>query len=47
MACSDARAGPDGALLEARAHVAARHRWRAWEALPWLLALAAWTPRKT
>jgi branched-chain amino acid transport system permease protein len=43
MACSDERAGPDRAsALAARAGVAARHRWRAAEALPWLIALGAY-----
>ena len=42
MACSDTRTGPEDALLDGRARVAARHRWRVWEALPWLLALGAW-----
>jgi branched-chain amino acid transport system permease protein len=43
MACSDERSGPDhGAARAARAEVGARHRWRAWEALPWLLALGAY-----
>ena len=42
MACSDAGSGPEGALTRAaRASIVARHRWRAWEALPWLLALGA------
>ena len=42
MACSDAGSGPEGALRRAvRASVVARHRWRAWEALPWLLGLGA------
>ena len=42
MACSDAGSGPEGALARAaRASIVARHRWRAWEALPWLLALGA------
>jgi branched-chain amino acid transport system permease protein len=43
MACSDAGTGPeDASALAARASVAARHCWRAWEALPWLLALGAY-----
>ena len=43
MACSDERAARGRELtLAARAAVAARHRWRAWEALPWLLALGAY-----
>ena len=29
-------------LAAARATVAARHRWRPWEALPWLLAIGAY-----
>src|SRR5262245_34439474 len=42
MACSDADTGPEGTgARAARASVVARHRWRAWEALPWLLALGA------
>jgi branched-chain amino acid transport system permease protein len=42
MACSDAGSGPEAAVARAaRASVGARHRWRAWEALPWLLALGA------
>jgi branched-chain amino acid transport system permease protein len=43
MACSDELTGPDGAVaLDARTIVVARHRWRAWEALPWLIALGAY-----
>src|SRR5690606_40726091 len=43
MACSDAPAGPEAVLAtDARARVGARHRWRALEALPWLLAIAAY-----
>jgi branched-chain amino acid transport system permease protein len=43
MACSDARTAPEGAgAAEARATVAARHRWRLSEALPWLLAVGAY-----
>jgi branched-chain amino acid transport system permease protein len=44
MACSDAPHAPDGStdLAAARASVAARHRWRPWEALPWLLAIGAY-----
>jgi branched-chain amino acid transport system permease protein len=43
MACSDERTAPDAGLaLAARASVAARHRWRPWEALPWVLALGAY-----
>jgi branched-chain amino acid transport system permease protein len=41
MACSDARAAPDRAAA-VRASVAARHLWRAWETLPWLLAIGAY-----
>jgi branched-chain amino acid transport system permease protein len=41
MACSDAPHAPERAadLAAAQASVAARHRWRPWEALPWLLAI--------
>src|SRR5919106_3359239 len=42
MACSDAPTGAEDGLLAARASVAARQRWRAWEALPWLLAIGAY-----
>ena len=42
MACSDAHTGPEAARgAGARASVAARHRWRVFEALPWLLAVGA------
>ena len=42
MACSDAHTGPEAARVAgARASVAARHRWRLFEALPWLLAVGA------
>ena len=41
MACSDPRIASDARPAGAREHVAARHRWRLAEALPWLLALGA------
>jgi branched-chain amino acid transport system permease protein len=43
MACSDARTAPEDArAADARATVAARHRWRLSEASPWLLAVGAY-----
>ena len=43
MACSDARTAPEATrATDARATVAARHRWRLVEALPWVLALGAY-----
>ena len=43
MACSDVRTGSEpGPAAGARASVIARHRWRPWEGLPWLLALGAY-----
>jgi branched-chain amino acid transport system permease protein len=42
MACSHARAAAEpGLAVSGRAQIAARHRWRPVEALPWLLALGA------
>jgi branched-chain amino acid transport system permease protein len=41
MACSDPRIASDARPAGARGRVAARHRWRLAEALPWLLALGA------
>ena len=42
MACSPARtAAETGLALTGRAQIAARHRWRPVEALPWLLAIGA------
>jgi branched-chain amino acid transport system permease protein len=41
MACSDPRIDSDARPADARGRVAARHRWRLSEALPWLLALGA------
>ena len=42
MACSPARtAAETGLAVTGRAQIAARHRWRPVEALPWLLAIGA------
>jgi branched-chain amino acid transport system permease protein len=43
MACSGGQSAPEAAgVAAARASVAARHRLRPWEALPWLLAIGAY-----
>jgi branched-chain amino acid transport system permease protein len=44
MACSGERSASEAAagIAAARASVAARHRWRLWEALPWVLAVGAY-----